>query len=123
MLDLGLDDCDALFGREQRPFARVACNTDDQPVDNLSCAQNDVNVPVGDRIEGPRINSDVRRAHYFPPASPSPFSPVSARCATDTTRAPSSSVNTRTPPLPLRRMLISCTGVRITVPSLVTSIN
>src|SRR5665213_488507 len=128
MRNLLRDDGDALLGREQRTLAGVARDADDQAIDQLGRAQDYVGMAVGDRIEGAGINADADRAHLPSPpdATSGPSTEVSlasARCATETTRAPSSSLKTTTPPLPRRRMLMSSTDVRMTVPSLVTSIS
>src|SRR5712692_10075782 len=126
--DLLLHDGDAVLAGEERALADVLRHADHQPVDDLGRAQDDVGVAVGDRVERARINADARLAHadspccgIVPSSSIAPFSPFSpTSAATDTTRSPSSTLNTVTPPLRRRRMLMSPTGTRITMPLFVT---
>src|SRR5215469_14351555 len=133
MLELLAHDGDALVGAEERSLAGVARDANDQSIDDLHGAKDDIRVTVGDRIESAGINSNSL-AHQATPPSPAPASPlplplpfplptspVSGSRATETTRSSSSTLNTVTPPLRRRRMLISSTGTRISWPRLVTS--
>ena len=108
--DLFAHDRDPLVGREQRPLAVVAGDADDQPVDDLGRAQDDVGMAVGDRIEGAGIDPDAPLAHGLPSSAscgssavvgrspPSPFSSsTSGKRATETTRSPSPTLKTTTP--------------------------
>src|SRR5580704_341589 len=135
--DVGADDLNPFVGRKERALAVVARHRDDQPVDNLRGAANDVEMAVGDRVKGAGIDADPRCAHLPSPSSlsaplvpsafaSSPFSPFSSEAtsgnrATDTTRSPSPTRKITTPALPRRTMRISSTEVRITMPPSVTS--
>ena len=68
MLDLDVRKilCDAvqkrnaLFGREHRMLGTVDHHADDQTVENTSCAPNDIEMPVCDRVKAAGID---RRFH------------------------------------------------------------
>src|SRR5262249_14745734 len=129
-------DLDALIGREQRSLTVIPCDADDEPIDDVQRAPDDIGVSVRDRIEGAGVDPDMA-AHVLSsapapsrdpwvleplPLEPSPFpSATPGRRATDTTRSPSSTRNTTTPALPRRAMRISLTGIRMTMPASVTS--
>src|SRR5665213_34189 len=126
--DVVAHDLDPLVGREQRPLAVVAGDADDEVVDDLRRAANDVEMAVGDRIEGAGVDPHPRLTHLpFPsslsgsPASSSPSPATSGRRATDTTCSPSPTRKITTPTLPRRAMRMSLTGQRITMPPSVTS--
>jgi hypothetical protein len=57
------DDGDALIGRKQRILLRIHQHRDDDPLEQVRAAKNDVDVAVGQRIEGPWKNreSTLRR--------------------------------------------------------------
>ena len=57
------DDRDALVGSQQRDLARVLEDRDDQPVDEARRAADDVDMAVGERVEGARVDRDL---HYAP---------------------------------------------------------
>src|SRR5579862_3717485 len=134
VLHLVLNDLDPLIGREQRPLGVVTGDADDQMVDDVQRAPDDVGMAVGDRIEGAGIDPDAP-CHLSSPspslvsgspvsglpssaagssrASP-PFSSAtpltsatSGRRATETTRSPSPTLNITTPTPPRRTIRIS----------------
>src|SRR5260221_574800 len=79
----------------------------------------DVDMPVGDGIEGTRIYCDARLGHLPAPVSSSASS--SARWATETTRSPPATLNSTTPWVLRPTMRMSCTGQRMSCPPSVTS--
>ena len=79
MRDLVAHDLDALVGGEERPLAGVARDADDQLIDDLDRAQDDVGVAVGDRVEGAGIDADARLAHASASFGSAVDSPLLAR--------------------------------------------
>src|SRR5260221_737911 len=65
--DLLAHDGDALLGRKDRPLAGIAGNADDQFIDQPGRSQDDVGMPVGDRVEGARVNAYPHLGHRCPP--------------------------------------------------------
>src|SRR4051794_35326716 len=59
MVQLVADDLDPLVGREQRAFGVVAGDPDNQMVDDVQRAPDDVVMAIGDRIEGTGIDPDA----------------------------------------------------------------
>src|SRR5216684_655438 len=70
--DLLAHDGDAIVGREDRPLPGIAGDTNDQLIDDARRAQNDIGVPVGDRIESAGVNAYPHLGHRSPPALPDP---------------------------------------------------
>ncbi len=64
--DFRLDQRHAFVQAEQRPLARIGRDADHQSIHHLGGAVDDVPMPVGDRVEGPRINADGGRNHPLP---------------------------------------------------------
>jgi hypothetical protein len=53
---------DPLLQREQRALVLVDRHANDQSIDQLQRPTDDVEMPVGDRIEGARIEADALHA-------------------------------------------------------------
>src|SRR5206468_12986399 len=100
MAHLVAHDLDPLVGRKQRALRVIAGDADDQPVDDIQRAPDDVAMAVGDRIEGAGIDPDALlhlSSHHFGAGasagsslslSPLPSATSGSR-ATETTRSPS----------------------------------
>src|SRR5690606_370687 len=76
------EQLDALFQGKQRLFARIVQHRHDQMVENVGRALDDVQMPVGHRIEAARIDRDVFHASSDSPVpnsysvtAVSPYSP------------------------------------------------
>src|SRR5438552_6933179 len=141
MSDLVPNNLDPLVGSEQRAFAVVAGDADNQPVDDPGGPADDVRMAVGDRVEGAGVDPDARLGHASPSldcrssgassgSSAPPFSSdspgdspgdSSGSRATETTRSPSPTLKITTPWLRRRAVRKSCTGQRLTITTPVTS--
>src|SRR6266403_721263 len=117
--NLRRDHGHALMHVEEGPLADIGRNADDQPVGQAGCAADDVDMAVGDGVEGARIDGDAGLAQRASPASP--WASSSARWATETTRSPSATLNSTTPWVLRPTMRISWTGQRISWPPSVTN--
>ena len=68
--DLGADQIDPLLEREQRALADVDRDADHQPVQHPGGPADDVEMAVGDRVEGAGIDADVLAlSHRSAPAA------------------------------------------------------
>src|SRR5579871_1189153 len=117
---------DAFLDRKKRRLGRVGRNADDEMIDELDRALDDIEMTQSDRIEGPRIKADARLARDLDLSSLSHYSPpspdTSSMRSTETTRSVPSSRKSVTPCVarPATRML--ATGTRIVWPWSVISI-
>src|SRR6266700_3054139 len=62
-LDLRCHQLDPFVQREHRPLAGADCDTNHQLVQKTSGTGNHIEMAVGDRIEGSRIQSDTQFFH------------------------------------------------------------